>query len=101
MRGGVVARPYLAINHIRDQLIPPQDRKRKQKLWAKVVTYIRESESRVREEVQTVYGEENRVWRWIPDMTWAPPSTLTVPIRLSSVRQPRRLSFRHHQFLHS
>lgn len=73
MRGGVVARPYLAINHIRDQLIPPQDRKRKQKLWAKVVTYIRESESRVREEVQTVYGEENRVWRWIPDMTWGAP----------------------------
>jgi hypothetical protein len=52
IRGGVVARPYLAINHIRDQLIVPQDRKRKRKLWEKVVKYIRESESRVREEVQ-------------------------------------------------
>ena len=56
LRGGVVARPYLAINHIRDQLIVPQDRKRKRKLWEKVVKYIRESESRVREEVQvTIY----------------------------------------------
>jgi membrane protein Man1 len=56
IRGGVVARPYLAINHIRDQLIVPQDRKRKRKLWEKVVKYIRESESRVREEVQvTIY----------------------------------------------
>jgi hypothetical protein len=54
MRGGVVARPYLAINHIRDQLIAPQDRKRKRKLWDKVVLYIRESESRVREEVQVI-----------------------------------------------
>lgn len=70
MRGGIVARSYLAINHIRDQLIPPQDRKRKQKLWSKVVSYIRESESRVREEVQVIYGEENRVWKWIPDITW-------------------------------
>ena len=52
MRGGVVARPYLAINHIRDQLIAPQDRKRKKRLWNKVVEYIQESESRVREEVQ-------------------------------------------------
>ena len=54
MRGGVVARPYLAINHIRDQLIVPQDRKRKKRLWSKVVEYIQESESRVREEVQVI-----------------------------------------------
>jgi len=46
MRGINVARPYLAINHVRDQLIPPQDRKRKRKLWEKVEKYIRESESR-------------------------------------------------------
>lgn len=60
----------LAVNHIRDQLIPPQDRKRKRRVWDKVMRYIRESESRVREDVQTIYGEENRVWQWIPDLHW-------------------------------
>merc|ERR1712106_509045 len=31
---------YLAINHIRDQLIPPQDRVGKAEVWAEVVEYI-------------------------------------------------------------
>ena len=65
-------KPCLAINHIRDQLIPPQDRKRKKNVWSKVVKYIRESESRVREDVKTIYGEEHLVWQWIPDIHWSP-----------------------------
>jgi hypothetical protein len=36
------------------------------------VKYIRESESRVREDVQTIYGEEHLVWQWIPDIHWSP-----------------------------
>ena len=36
-------RPWVPINHIRDQLIAPQDRKRKKRIWDKVVKYIRES----------------------------------------------------------
>ena len=34
--------------------------------------YIRESESRVREDVQTIYGEEHLVLQWIPDIHWSP-----------------------------
>ena len=37
---------YLAINHIRDQLIPPQDRVAKADVWAEVVEYIQKNESR-------------------------------------------------------
>ena len=37
---------YLAINHIRDQLIPPQDRLAKSALWGEVVEYIEKNESR-------------------------------------------------------
>ena len=35
------SKPCLAINHIRDQLIPPQDRRRKDATWQKVCKYIR------------------------------------------------------------
>ena len=60
-------RNFIPIRHIRDQLIIPQDRKRKQYLWDKVVQYIRQHESRVREDVQTILGEEYQVWQWIPE----------------------------------
>ena len=63
-------RASLPINHIRDQLIAPPDRKRKRHLWDKVVGYIHHSESRVREDVQLVYGEEHKVWQWIPEVNW-------------------------------
>jgi len=67
-------KPFLAVNHIRDQLIPPQERKKKAKVWSKVVDYIRESESRVREDVRAIYGEEHSVWQWVPDIVhWPPP----------------------------
>ena len=49
-----------------------QDRKRKRYIWDRVVKYIRESESRVREDVQAIYGEEHLVWQWIPDIHWSP-----------------------------
>jgi membrane protein Man1 len=56
---------FLAKNHIRDTLIPPQDRKKKEALWNKVAEHISQNESRIREEVQHVMGEEFRVWRYI------------------------------------
>ena len=34
-------KPCLAVSHIRDQLIPPQDRRRKDPTWQKVCKYIR------------------------------------------------------------
>ena len=51
---------YLAIAHVRDQLIAPADRQAKAGLWAEVVEYIRHQESRVREEIQHVAGDEFR-----------------------------------------
>ena len=73
-RNSSITRPGVAVNHVRDQLIPPQDRKRKHKVWNKVISYIRESESRVREDIQVIYGEEHKVWQWIPDVQWSPLS---------------------------
>jgi len=63
---------YLAINHIRDQLIPPQDRVAKAGVWADVVEYIQKNESRVRQDVQKIFGEDFRVWQWLPEIPWSP-----------------------------
>jgi Man1-Src1p-C-terminal domain len=52
---------YLAIAHVRDQLIAPAERQQKARLWAEVVEYIRHQESRVREEIQHVAGDEFRL----------------------------------------
>ena len=72
-RGGGHTRPiFVPVNYIRDQLIPPQDRKRKKKIWEKVVKYVRDTESRVREDVTQICGEEHRVWQWMPDIHWNP-----------------------------
>lgn len=37
---------YLAINHIRDNLIQPKDRKKLSSLWDKAVKFLDENESR-------------------------------------------------------
>lgn len=37
---------FLAINHVRDNLIPPKDRKRMTSLWEKAVKFLDENESR-------------------------------------------------------
>lgn len=37
---------FLAINHVRDNLIPPKDRKRMSGLWEKAVKFLDENESR-------------------------------------------------------
>ncbi|XP_043796080.1 inner nuclear membrane protein Man1 [Apis laboriosa] len=58
---------FLAINHIRDNLISPKDRKKMAGLWEKAVKFLDENESRIRREVQQVSGEEFHVWRWLPN----------------------------------
>ncbi|XP_047369565.1 inner nuclear membrane protein Man1 isoform X1 [Vespa velutina] len=60
---------FLAINHVRDNLILPKDRKRMAGLWEKAVRFLDENESRIRREVQQVAGEEFHVWRWLPNNT--------------------------------
>jgi len=78
---------YLAINHIRDQLIPPQDRARKVKVWAAVMKYMQKNESRVREEVQHIHGEEFRVWQWLPSLP-SPYNTSPIKIYQGRVHNP-------------
>nr|XP_033331859.1 inner nuclear membrane protein Man1 [Megalopta genalis] len=56
---------FLAISHVRDNLIPPKDRKKMASLWEKAVKFLDENESRIRREVQQVAGEEFHVWRWL------------------------------------
>ncbi|XP_034190483.1 LEM domain-containing inner nuclear membrane protein MAN1 [Osmia lignaria lignaria] len=60
---------FLAINHVRDNLIPPKDRRKMAGLWERAVKFLDENESRIRREVQQVAGEEFHVWRWLPNNT--------------------------------
>ncbi|XP_053313817.1 LEM domain-containing protein 2 [Spea bombifrons] len=56
--------PYIGIVHVRDTLIPPQDRKRMRKVWEHAVQFVEDNESRLRTESQRVAGADLRVWRW-------------------------------------
>jgi hypothetical protein len=46
---------------VRDQLIAPAERQEKAQTWDQVVQYIRHKESRVREEIQHIAGDEFRL----------------------------------------
>jgi len=67
-------KPWLAITHIRDMLIPQQDRKRLKSVWERAQKQISESESRVRSESQLIHGEEYDVWRWVQPRSPSSPS---------------------------
>lgn len=72
--------PYLAIIHVRDMLIPPSERKLKERLWNEAVEWIASHESRVRVETRRIAGQDFDVWRWIQE---DPP-----PTEIPSSRQP-------------
>ncbi|XP_064214672.1 inner nuclear membrane protein Man1 isoform X2 [Tribolium castaneum] len=55
----------MIINHVRDMILPINERKNKQKLWMRAVRYIHENESRIRTEEKVVQGEVEQVWRWL------------------------------------
>lgn len=57
--------PYISVDHVRDTLILPQNREKMASVWDAAVKFIQRNESRVRMEVQSVDGEDCRVWRWI------------------------------------
>lgn len=57
--------PYISVDHVRDTLILPQNREKMSSVWDAAVKFIQKNESRVRMEVQSVDGEDCRVWRWI------------------------------------
>lgn len=46
MQPGGIQESFLAINHVRDNLIPPKDRKKMSSLWEKAVKFLDENESR-------------------------------------------------------
>merc|ERR1719193_716414 len=81
---------YLAIDHIRDQLIPPQERIGKGGIWKDVLKYMANEESRVREEIQIIHGEEFRVWQWLPDLPVSPVAL--APTDLYTVRMNNALN---------
>ncbi|XP_054836827.1 LEM domain-containing protein 2 [Eublepharis macularius] len=56
--------PYVGILHIRDTLIPPQDRKIMKRIWDQAVDFIASNESRIQTESHRVAGEDMLVWRW-------------------------------------
>ncbi|MPC10148.1 Inner nuclear membrane protein Man1 [Portunus trituberculatus] len=62
--GGASGKDFVAVNHVRDSLISPRDRRTKQALWDRAVLFINCNESRVRREIQAVGGEDCEVWRW-------------------------------------
>jgi hypothetical protein len=51
---------------VRDQLIAPAERQEKAQTWDQVVQYIRHKESRVREEIQHIAGDEFRLVATVP-----------------------------------
>lgn len=57
--------PYISMDHVRDTLISPQNREKMASVWDSAVKFIQKNESRVRTEVQSVDGEDCRVWRWV------------------------------------
>lgn len=57
--------PYISVDHVRDTLISPQNREKMASTWDAAVKFIQKNESRVRMEIQSVDGEDCRVWRWI------------------------------------
>ncbi|KAL3852363.1 hypothetical protein ACJMK2_016017 [Sinanodonta woodiana] len=57
--------PYLAVQHVRDQLIPISKRHKLQNLWNDAVKFVEANESRIRVETQVIQGEQFTVWRWM------------------------------------
>ncbi|XP_053104848.1 LEM domain-containing protein 2 [Hemicordylus capensis] len=56
--------PYVGILHIRDTLIPPQERKKMKRVWDRAVDFLASNESRIQTESHRVAGEDMLVWRW-------------------------------------
>lgn len=56
---------YVAVRHVHDTLILPNERQNMATIWNKAVKFIEENESRIRTEIQQVWGEDATVWRWL------------------------------------
>uniref|UniRef100_A0A670ZYC9 LEM domain-containing protein 2 n=1 Tax=Pseudonaja textilis TaxID=8673 RepID=A0A670ZYC9_PSETE len=56
--------PYVGILHIRDTLIPPQERRKMKHIWDRAKGFLASNESRIQTELHRVAGEDMLVWRW-------------------------------------
>ncbi|XP_037804175.1 uncharacterized protein LOC119598593 [Penaeus monodon] len=73
--GSSGGKDFVAVNHVRDSLIGPRDRRSKKDLWDKAVDFIDRFESRVRREIQAVGGEDCEVWRWASGIPHSPAAS--------------------------
>ncbi|KAM6418148.1 LOW QUALITY PROTEIN: inner nuclear membrane protein Man1 [Pluvialis apricaria] len=103
--------PYMPILHVRDSLIPPQDRRKMRKVWSRAVDFLAANESRVRTETRRIGGAEYLVWKWmqpsaacdkilvIPSKVWqgqafhldrrnSPPNSLTPCLKIRNMFDP-------------
>ncbi|KAJ6651389.1 hypothetical protein lerEdw1_020962 [Lerista edwardsae] len=103
--------PYVPIPHVRDSLIPPQDRKKMKQVWNRAVDFLAANESRVRAETRRIGGADFLVWRWIqpsascdkmvvaPSKVWqgqafhldrrnSPPNSLTPCLKIRNMFDP-------------
>nr|XP_034982488.1 inner nuclear membrane protein Man1 [Zootoca vivipara] len=103
--------PYMPIPHVRDSLIPPQNRKKMKKVWNRSVDFLAANESRVRTETRRIGGADFLVWRWIqpsascdkilviPSKVWqgqafhldrrnSPPNSLTPCLKIRNMFDP-------------
>ncbi|KAM9264194.1 inner nuclear membrane protein Man1 isoform 2-T2 [Cariama cristata] len=103
--------PYMPVLHVRDSLIPPQDRRKMRKVWNRAVDFLAANESRVRTETRRIGGAELLVWKWmqpsaacdkilvIPSKVWqgqafhldrrnSPPNSLTPCLKIRNMFDP-------------
>ncbi|KAM9389106.1 inner nuclear membrane protein Man1 [Phaethornis superciliosus] len=103
--------PYMPILHVRDSLIPPQDRRKMRKVWNRAVDFLAANESRVHTETRRIGGAEFLVWKWmqpstacdkilvIPSKVWqgqafhldrrnSPPNSLTPCLKIRNMFDP-------------
>ncbi|XP_063179094.1 inner nuclear membrane protein Man1 isoform X1 [Chroicocephalus ridibundus] len=103
--------PYMPILHVRDSLIPLQDRRKMRKVWSRAVDFLAANESRVRTETRRIGGAEFLVWKWmqpsaacdkilvIPSKVWqgqafhldrrnSPPNSLTPCLKIRNMFDP-------------
>lgn len=71
--GGVVV-----VNHLRDRLIPVDNRKRLEWAWVEALQFLEQNESRIQFEVGNRAGEDFKMMRWI-DTALLPSSGRSVP----------------------
>jgi len=63
---------FLAVDHVRDVLIPIKEKMAKLKLWNKAVQFLEANESRVRPDIREIQGDNLKVWRWLPPSACSP-----------------------------